>query len=248
MDCSMKFASLVCCVMLCPGLATAMKCKSDYFKPMTLGFSRHYATGELAAQVTLDYGGHKRLSPFAFADDVMRLTFTCLDGVPEELMSEVPESSEQYESTTCDDPSYEYVPGLGYYKLHKDAQTWYKASRTCDEENAYLLILNSEKEFLEIKKIWDTAPGIGVALHVGINDIDNEGQFVTVMGNSINTTGYARWFPGHPNNRDTANCVSVNRNGYLTEALCSIKRIFICEKMMKGLDYTMGEEYDHTWH
>jgi hypothetical protein len=77
---------------------------------------------------------------------------------------------------------YELLPGLGYYRFHYVPFTWYKAVITCTEESGHLLILNSPKEFTELKKIWDTAGVKGDYLHIGINDFDKEGEFVSILG------------------------------------------------------------------
>jgi hypothetical protein len=71
---------------------------------------------------------------------------------------------------------------LGYYKFHDIPVSWYKAVVTCRRENGHLLVLNSPKEFIELKKIWDASGVKGDFLHVGINDFDKEAEFVTVLG------------------------------------------------------------------
>jgi hypothetical protein len=83
---------------------------------------------------------------------------------------------------------------LGYYRFHDTPVSWYKAVVTCREENGNLLILNSPKEFIELKKIWDASGVKGDYLHVGINDFDKEKEFVTVLGkkNSLNDLTHSR--------------------------------------------------------
>jgi hypothetical protein len=77
------------------------------------------------------------------------------------------------------------LPGLGYYRFHDIPVSWYKAVITCTGENGHLLILNSPKEFTELKKIWDASGVKGDYLHIGINDFDKEKEFVTVLGKNI---------------------------------------------------------------
>ncbi|KAJ4450147.1 hypothetical protein ANN_01554 [Periplaneta americana] len=77
---------------------------------------------------------------------------------------------------------YELLPGLGLYKFHKAADTWYNAEMTCVKEGAHLLVLNSENEFAIIKKKWDEYAVGGRYLQIGINDFDAEKTFVTVTG------------------------------------------------------------------
>jgi hypothetical protein len=83
---------------------------------------------------------------------------------------------------------YKLLPELGYYKFYDIPTSWYKAEVTCREANGHLLVLNSPKEFTELKKIWDASGVKGDFLHLGINDFDKEKEFVTVLGkkNSLN--------------------------------------------------------------
>ncbi|XP_069674756.1 hemolymph lipopolysaccharide-binding protein-like [Periplaneta americana] len=125
---------------------------------------------------------------------------------------------------------YELLPGLGLYKFHKAADTWYNAEMTCVKEGAHLLVLNSENEFAIIKKKWDEYAVGGRYLQIGINDFDAEKTFVTVTGDLLNATGYTKWLPGEPNSGNTANCGAVDRNGYFEDSFCSNKFSFFCEK------------------
>jgi hypothetical protein len=74
------------------------------------------------------------------------------------------------------------LPELGYYRFHDIPTSWYKAEIICREENSHLMVLNSPKEFTELKTIWDASGVKGDFLHVGINDFDKEREFVTVLG------------------------------------------------------------------
>jgi hypothetical protein len=81
------------------------------------------------------------------------------------------------------------VPGLGYYKLHTDAQEWLTARQTCARERAHLLIVNSDEEFATVKRIWDIYPKLfpdwrNDYVHIGISDLTKEGHFITIFGES----------------------------------------------------------------
>lgn len=41
---------------------------------------------------------------------------------------------------------YENLHGIGYYKVHTDLKTWYEGKAVCEEEGAYLTVLNSHAE------------------------------------------------------------------------------------------------------
>ena len=84
-------------------------------------------------------------------------------------------------------PDYEVIPGLGYYKLHKDAQTWHTARVICQKEGAYLAIINSDFELSVMKMLFDQNPALtddwrNPFAFVGISDLKQPKNFVTIFG------------------------------------------------------------------
>ncbi|KAJ4450506.1 hypothetical protein ANN_01933, partial [Periplaneta americana] len=134
-------------------------------------------------------------------------------------------------------PNYEFLPELGYYKFHPITVDWNVARETCMKEGAHLLVLNSEKEFQAVKKIWDRQPKLtndwtNDYLQVGLTDHETEGQFYSIFGEHVNTTGYAIWKAGEPNSGTGVNCAAVNRGGELYDSYCTRKLAFVCEQKL----------------
>ncbi|XP_069675508.1 hemolymph lipopolysaccharide-binding protein-like [Periplaneta americana] len=132
-------------------------------------------------------------------------------------------------------PNYESLPELGYYKFHPVLVDWSIARNTCVKEGAHLLVLNSEKEYQGVKKIWDRYPKLATDwrndfIQVGLTDHDSEGQFYSIFGEHISITGYSKWKANEPNSGNTSNCAKVHRNGELWDSACFEKMAFVCEQ------------------
>jgi len=82
-------------------------------------------------------------------------------------------------------PGYELVPGLGYYKLHAVGKTWEEALRTCEDEGAHLLVINSEYEANAMAPFWEKNPYFlatnNYYAYVGFHHLYREGQVVTIF-------------------------------------------------------------------
>ncbi|CAG2066559.1 unnamed protein product [Timema podura] len=84
--------------------------------------------------------------------------------------------------------TYRRFEGLGYYKLHTNPKTWFEAKRVCELELAHLAIINSEGEAAALQVLFQKHPRLmadeqlNSEAFVGLNDIVNEGKFVTIFG------------------------------------------------------------------
>jgi hypothetical protein len=83
-------------------------------------------------------------------------------------------------------PDYQLLPGLGYYKLHTQAQIWNESRSICLSEGSHLLVLHSAKEFTAVKDIWEKNSNFTDTLHknyiwVGLHK-GTDGTFVTDSG------------------------------------------------------------------
>jgi hypothetical protein len=87
---------------------------------------------------------------------------------------------------------YEWLNGLGYYKLHTSVRNWTEASQVCRQENAHLMIINSEAEAKVIQPLWVSHPTLGDWRDrwsfVGIHDQFEEGKFITIFRKYICST------------------------------------------------------------
>ncbi|XP_069695698.1 hemolymph lipopolysaccharide-binding protein-like [Periplaneta americana] len=128
---------------------------------------------------------------------------------------------------------YELVQDFGYYKLHTEPRNWHNAREKCVKEGGHIVVINSEKEFEAIRKIWDRYPTItddwrNTYTFVGVSDLETTKKFITIFGEHINATGYTNWNPSQPNY--DGHCVVVQRNGLLHDTKCDILFPFFCEQ------------------
>ncbi|KAJ9584258.1 hypothetical protein L9F63_021380, partial [Diploptera punctata] len=137
-------------------------------------------------------------------------------------------------------PGYDLFPGMGYYKFHDEAIIWQDALRICAQEGAHLAIINSEAESTLIKNLFAKYPNIPnsfseSSVFLGYHDLHNEGQFQTIFGETLNTTGFSRFLNGQPNNTPVGmdkdqDCGGVHREGLLNDLPCNSRFGFICER------------------
>ncbi|KAJ4446845.1 hypothetical protein ANN_13543 [Periplaneta americana] len=131
---------------------------------------------------------------------------------------------------------YELAPGLGYYKFHTTPKVWDDAKKICEQEGGHLAIINSEAESKVLQNLFSKVAKIEGAGHndfafIGIHDNLVEGEFVTVFGTPVASTGFTRWTnAAQPDNAGGhENCGSVHRDGSLNDITCSWKLTFFCE-------------------
>ncbi|XP_067000419.2 hemolymph lipopolysaccharide-binding protein [Anabrus simplex] len=137
-------------------------------------------------------------------------------------------------------PDYELFLGIGYYKMHPKAETWDQARVNCNKEGAHLLIVNSEEEFGVVKQLFARKPKIEGAtwndwIYVGFSDRAVEGQYVTVLGEPLSSTGYVKWHGGQPDNaawntEPDQDCGGMHTGGTMQDLPCLGKTAYICEQ------------------
>ncbi|PSN56894.1 hypothetical protein C0J52_00671 [Blattella germanica] len=131
---------------------------------------------------------------------------------------------------------YEWVPGLGYYKLHtQESRAWEDAKIVCEDEGTHLLILNSALEALLIKTMVERNPKTKSWVHwVGFLDTNKTGSYTTIFNDTLESTGYKAWRQGQPSTDVSHKCGNFvfvpDRSTYgLGLFLCSHSCPFICE-------------------
>lgn len=138
---------------------------------------------------------------------------------------------------------YSHTPGVGYHKLHTVIADWPTARRICKAEGAHLAIINSvaEAAILSGLLIQANIPEI-VALSpssanvyvrqaaVGIHDLFQEHEWVTIHDESLADTGFTEWDFMEPNNSaGIEHCGALRSNKKLNNVPCSHRQPFICE-------------------
>ncbi|XP_076643572.1 C-type mannose receptor 2-like [Halictus rubicundus] len=136
------------------------------------------------------------------------------------------------------DDYYDLFP-IGSYKLHARAVTWADARNICREEGAHLAIINSKAEAKVLSTLLSQMGHVRNATaqdtsFLGIHDQFKEGEWVTVLDDSIYATGYTEWsdkWGGQPDNSGgDQDCGSMLKEGTLDDVSCTVKLPFICEK------------------
>ncbi|KAJ9586511.1 hypothetical protein L9F63_019837, partial [Diploptera punctata] len=132
---------------------------------------------------------------------------------------------------------YEKISDFGYYKIYKNRRNWLDAMKTCVNDGANLLILNSKQEALEMKTLMKEVGTEKLWHWVGIHDHYKEGEYITIFSEPLSSTGYSDWYQGQPDGRNLQNCIyfSFSRSSAeygLGDVDCNSKGPFICKKQI----------------
>ncbi|EFN88914.1 hemolymph lipopolysaccharide-binding protein [Harpegnathos saltator] len=133
---------------------------------------------------------------------------------------------------------YHYSGGIGAHKLHTRAVTWNDARKICNEEGGHLAIINSVAEAHVLLEIFNHSGPIKGAVYpdeafLGVHDLYKEGDWVTVLGDSLAKTGYTRWsdkWGGQPDNGGgRQHCGALMKEGGMDDVACDVPFPFLCE-------------------
>ncbi|GAB1862247.1 Hemolymph lipopolysaccharide-binding protein-like isoform X2 [Camponotus japonicus] len=128
---------------------------------------------------------------------------------------------------------YLITPGIGAHKLHIGQLSWNKARKICIQEGGHLAIINSNSEekilirILEENKVSEA--------WLGIHDLFEEGDWNTVMDESLEATGFSKWTTAFtdvnmPDNlNDGQHCGVLIINGGMNDRECYHAKAFFCE-------------------
>ncbi|XP_046751859.1 hemolymph lipopolysaccharide-binding protein-like [Diprion similis] len=94
---------------------------------------------------------------------------------------------------------YTYFPGIGGYKLHSEEVGWNEARITCEKEGGHLAIINSVAERDAILKVIKAKTPTPLYVMLGFHDLYQQGQFVTIHGQTLAQAGFNEWAKGEPN-------------------------------------------------
>nr|XP_012225576.1 PREDICTED: hemolymph lipopolysaccharide-binding protein-like isoform X2 [Linepithema humile]XP_012225577.1 PREDICTED: hemolymph lipopolysaccharide-binding protein-like isoform X2 [Linepithema humile] len=133
---------------------------------------------------------------------------------------------------------YYYTMGIGVHKLHTRAATWNDARKFCNEEGGHLAIINSIAEEHVLMELFNRSGPIKGAAYpdeafLGIHDLYKEGEWVTVLGDSLAKTGYTKWsdkWGGQPDNGGgKQHCGALMKEGGMDDVACDVSFPFLCE-------------------
>lgn len=126
---------------------------------------------------------------------------------------------------------YSLYSAFGYYKVYRQSVNWGQAWKQCDSDGAHLLILNSVAEMEAVKSLISAVTSSAYAFIIGFHDYYVEGTYVTIHGSHLESTGYAKWGSGQPDNwRGAEHCGAMRRDGTLADVHCNSAMYFICER------------------
>lgn len=126
---------------------------------------------------------------------------------------------------------YVLTRGIGAHKLHQSKMTWNDARKTCRREGGNLVVLNSlAEESVLLRVMREHAVN---TVWVGVHDIFEEGDWITVTGESMERAGYEKWsttWPNQPDNyKGAQNCGRLEQIGGIDDDECRFPYPFICE-------------------
>ncbi|XP_047987225.1 macrophage mannose receptor 1-like [Leguminivora glycinivorella] len=129
---------------------------------------------------------------------------------------------------------YKYQPLTGScYKFHRFSQPWNRAARICHAEGGHLAIVNDAIEATVLKHIFEKNPVEDVvgAIHsdvalIGIWKWEDDGDWMTIFGETLEKAGYAKWSDGVELHADHG---AIQRSGLLDAVAKFDKDPFICE-------------------
>ncbi|XP_021924656.1 hemolymph lipopolysaccharide-binding protein-like [Zootermopsis nevadensis] len=195
--------------------------------------SQKNTTGQWTAQLQLIHDGRKTDERSSWEVDLEQSVISC-NG--QERINLTATLTAPPEPPT---PGYELFPRMGYYKFHPTGHIWKDALSVCMQEGAHLAIINSKAEanlikglfarYLEVKSSTDNNHAF-----LGYHDHYNEGQYETILGQPLNSTGYYVFTSGQPNNAAIGidpdqDCGGVTREGLLNDLPCNTRYAFFCE-------------------
>ncbi|XP_076163717.1 hemolymph lipopolysaccharide-binding protein-like [Ptiloglossa arizonensis] len=127
---------------------------------------------------------------------------------------------------------YTITPNIGAHKLHLEGKKWNNARKMCMQEGGYLAILNSlDEEKVLLKQMGMVNVG---EVWLGVHDRFEEGDWVTLTGESLESAGYNKWtntllMTHRRNFLGLEDCATLLNSGGMNDRLCIQHKPFFCE-------------------
>ncbi|XP_069686149.1 hemolymph lipopolysaccharide-binding protein-like [Periplaneta americana] len=238
----MRWFAVVSCLFWCANVCVGLQCALPHTSALKLSVtSLRNETGHWIAQLQLGHdAGDKSAGPWEV--DIDHTTAKCEDSESILISAKITAPPAVLVNRPISvgiptAPGYELVPGVGYYKLHTDVNTWNGAKNMCEEEGAHLVVVNSEKEALILKNLWDKNPPAKITggthtdwAWIGFHDLYKEGEFVTIFNQTLESAGYKKFHPAEGRGGANENCGLIHRGLELADYNCNHKDPFFCEK------------------
>ncbi|XP_017000441.2 C-type lectin domain family 4 member M-like [Drosophila takahashii] len=118
-------------------------------------------------------------------------------------------------------PKFELIGSRYFYIEQNLKQNWSTAAASCRQMGGYLAAFRDEQEWsavtLKLRNDW---------YWIGINDIDNEDEFVSVA--SGRPAPFFLWNSGEPDHLLNQDCVGI-KNTEMYDSPCRDEELFICQ-------------------
>lgn len=126
---------------------------------------------------------------------------------------------------------YVVTRGVGAHKLYPRKIVWNTAREACMRDGGHLAIINSVAEEKVLVNLLQQANL--VEAWIGIHDLFEEGDWITLTGESLEKAGFDTWstlWPNEPDNLGgSQNCGVVRKEGSIDDVVCSLHHPYICE-------------------
>lgn len=117
------------------------------------------------------------------------------------------------------------------HKFYRIKSTWNNARHTCIRDGGHLAIINSESEERILLRMLEENNADSTWL--GLHDLYEEGDWVSILDQPIQDTGYTKWTTKWPNEPDNwggnQNCAILMKGDAMDDIICNSMHYFICE-------------------
>ncbi|PSN46289.1 Hemolymph lipopolysaccharide-binding protein [Blattella germanica] len=117
-------------------------------------------------------------------------------------------------------------------KMHNETLTWSEALKTCNEEGAHLLVINSWEEARRVDHLILNSSSLYLRHWIGVHDLFGNDNFYTIFHTSLESTGYANWRNGQPDDLSIEDCLYYIYNDGIGNIACDDKYPFVCEEIL----------------
>ncbi|XP_021238732.1 CD209 antigen-like protein C isoform X2 [Numida meleagris] len=110
------------------------------------------------------------------------------------------------------------------YSFSTERMNWWEAKETCSDQDAHLVIINSEQEQGFLKNSINSSN----TYWLGVTDQEQEGTWLWTNGDAVSTSYWITWQENR--DRDQKDCGTMGPNGMWADERCSRLHHWICEK------------------
>jgi len=124
--------------------------------------------------------------------------------------------------------NYNVTSDMSAHKLSSHKLSWNKARMACIQDGGHLAIVNSDSEEKILLQLM--AEKSIDRTWLGVHDLYEEGDWVTVNNEALEDTGYVKWHGNEPNNwGGDQNCGALIKEGGMDDVECNTVYFFFCE-------------------